>query len=149
VTENIPISVGGTFFYAFSELVWLYSIQAEVFALNNLLVALLLFLLLKFESTHSAEKFAYVYFGAAICGFGASHQHTISLFVIPIIAWSFLHQPQLLRPHHLVKLAIAFLIGLLPLLHLLFSANGQKLYSWGNTSTLDGFLTHFLRKEYG
>jgi hypothetical protein len=41
------------------------------------------------------------------------------------------------------------LLGLVPYAFLWTHVNYAPLGSWGNTGTLDGFITHFTRKEYG
>lgn len=70
--------------YAFSPLQWLYSVGAEVFALNNFFTALLMALTLEYavNPTHGN-----VIRGAFFCGLAMTNQHTIVLFEIPIILW--------------------------------------------------------------
>jgi hypothetical protein len=46
-------------------------------------------------------------------------------------------------------LALCGLVGLLPYLYIVFAALDPPLGSWGETATLDGFINHFMRKEYG
>ena len=66
------IAAGGAF--AFAPLVWLYAVQAEVFALNNLCNALLLFLLARFSRSPTLANGCA---GAWAIGLGMTNQHTI------------------------------------------------------------------------
>lgn len=50
----------------------------------------------------------------------------------------------------LLKLALAFSAGLLPYVYLPVSSYlSHARWTWGDQTTLRGFLTHFLREEYG
>ena len=51
---------------------------------------------------------------------------------------------------YLVKLSLYFSAGLLPYIYLPVSSYlNQARWTWGDQTTLLGFLTHFLREEYG
>lgn len=51
---------------------------------------------------------------------------------------------------HLLKLGLCFLAGLLPYLYLPASSYlNRARWTWGDQTTFQGFLTHFLREEYG
>lgn len=50
----------------------------------------------------------------------------------------------------LLKLTLAFSVGLLPYVYLPVSSYlNRARWTWGDQTTLRGFLTHFLREEYG
>lgn len=50
----------------------------------------------------------------------------------------------------LVKLSLYFSAGLLPYVYLPVSSYlNRARWTWGDQTTLLGFLTHFLREEYG
>lgn len=50
----------------------------------------------------------------------------------------------------LLKLGLCFAAGLLPYVYLPISSYlSQARWTWGDQTTLHGFLTHFLREEYG
>lgn len=50
----------------------------------------------------------------------------------------------------LLKLSLYFCVGLLPYVYLPVSSYlNQARWTWGDQTTLLGFLTHFLREEYG
>ena len=70
--------------YAFAPLQWLYSVGAEVFALNNFTASVLLLLVVQFGAAPSHGK---ALFGAFFCGLALGNQHTMVLFEVPVIAW--------------------------------------------------------------
>ncbi|NXS51593.1 TM260 protein, partial [Brachypteracias leptosomus] len=139
--------------FSFSRLTWQWSITAEVFSLNNLFVGLLMALTVHFEEASTAKERSKISkLGAFCCGLSLCNQHTIVLYVACIVPWVLL---QLLRkkelsPGHLLKLGLCFLAGLLPYLYLPASSYlNRARWTWGDQTTLQGFLTHFLREEYG
>ncbi len=64
--------------YSLSPLVWLYSVQAEVFAMNNMFASLLLYLIIRFNETRNP---AIAYLGAFAIGIGLTNQHTLLLCI--------------------------------------------------------------------
>ena len=135
--------------FSFSPLVWQYAVTAEVFPMNTMFSAMIIFLCTKF-AIEKKESIAVT--GSFICGLAICNQHTIVLFEIPCILWML----YLLRTNiwHdsslLIRLVRAFLIGLLPYIYLPLAArvspNGG---GWGDVKTFSGFVNHFIRKDYG
>lgn len=86
-----------------------------------------------------------------VAGLGASHHHTSVLITAPLIlhlAW--LHSKHGGSAWRAIAVAIPCgLVGMLPYAYLLIAARSVPKMAWGNTSDWDGFLTHFLRVEYG
>lgn len=131
--------------FAFSPLVWQYSATAEVFALNNLLCALMIRCAILYAKLRRPR---YTRWGALCCGLALSNQHTSILFVVPLVIWMLILLGN--RPLELARLGALFLIGLLPYAYLPLSAtNNPKPGSWGNVSTLRGFMHHLMRRDYG
>ena len=143
------IFTGGLF--AFSSLVWSYAVQAEVFPLNNLLVATLIYIFIRFaEAPQSKSAQRFVMTGALVTGLGLSNHHTFVIYAGPIALMTlYLGKKELFNPRTLAQLLGMFLAGLLPYLYLVVAPHGHPLVSWGDSSTWSGFLTHILRKEYG
>uniref|UniRef100_A0A8C4U5U7 Transmembrane protein 260 n=1 Tax=Falco tinnunculus TaxID=100819 RepID=A0A8C4U5U7_FALTI len=139
--------------FSFSRLTWQWSIAAEVFSLNNLFVGLLMALTAHFEEASTAKERSKISkFGAFCCGLSLCNQHTIVLYVACIVPWvlSRLFRKTELSLGHLLKLGLCFLAGLLPYLYLLASSYlNRARWTWGDQTTFQGFLTHFLREEYG
>ncbi|XP_026633897.1 transmembrane protein 260 isoform X3 [Microtus ochrogaster] len=139
--------------FSFSRLTWQWSIAAEVFSLNNLFVGLLMALTVRFEEAAAAkERSKIAVIGAFSCGLSLCNQHTIVLYVLCIVPWILfrLLKEKELAVSSLLRLALAFSAGLLPYVYLPVSSYlNRARWTWGDQTTLRGFLTHFLREEYG
>ncbi|KAM5241646.1 protein O-mannosyl-transferase TMEM260 isoform 3-T3 [Hipposideros larvatus] len=139
--------------FSFSRLTWQWSIAAEVFSLNNLFVGLLMALTVHFEEAATAkERSKIAKIGAFCCGLSLCNQHTIVLYVLCITPWILfrLLKERELSLGSLLKLSLYFSAGLLPYVYLPISSYiNQARWTWGDQTTLLGFLTHFLREEYG
>ncbi|XP_047623380.1 transmembrane protein 260 isoform X4 [Phacochoerus africanus] len=139
--------------FSFSRLTWQWSIAAEVFSLNNLFVGLLMALTVHFEeAATSQERSKIAKIGAFCCGLSLCNQHTIVLYVLCIIPWILfrLLKEKELSLGSLLNLSLFFTAGLLPYIYLPISSYlHQARWTWGDQTTLLGFLTHFLREEYG
>ncbi|XP_029422527.1 transmembrane protein 260 isoform X2 [Nannospalax galili] len=139
--------------FSFSRLTWQWSIAAEVFSLNNLFVGLLMALTVHFEEAATAkERSKIAHIGAFCCGLSLCNQHTVVVYVLCIVPWilfRFLKEKEL-SLGSLLKLVLAFSAGLLPYVYLPISSYlSHARWTWGDQTTLRGFLTHFLREEYG
>eukprot|EP01132_Coremiostelium_polycephalum_P003199 gene3199-4006_t len=151
-----------SYLFTFSPLIWMYQIQGEVFSLNNMFTALIIFMGVwysrvkiwenqRFNSSFwTTERIAYM--SAFVCGLGLTNQHTLILIVVPFAFWLMFiaGRDQLWTLNHITSLFYASLLGLSPYLYLfLIPKFHHVVYSWGHTETISGFITHFLRKEYG
>ncbi|KAN0015394.1 hypothetical protein ACTFIU_008125 [Dictyostelium citrinum] len=150
------------YMFTFSPLIWMYQIQGEVFSMNNMFVAMLMFLGVWYTRVRIFENERYntafwtseriAYLSAFSCAIGLANQHTLILIVIPFAFWLMFisGRDQLWSIKILSNLVFYTLIGLSPYLLLIITPKLNKVkYSWGNTSTLRGFIKHFLREEYG
>ncbi|XP_033260594.1 transmembrane protein 260 isoform X6 [Orcinus orca] len=139
--------------FSFSRLTWQWSIAAEVFSLNNLFVGLLMALTVHFEeATTAQERSKIAKIGAFCCGLSLCNQHTVVVYVLCIIPWILfrLLKEKELSLGSLLKLGLYLSAGLLPYVYLPISSyRHQARWTWGDQTTLLGFLTHFLREEYG
>lgn len=133
--------------FALSPVVWRYAICAEVFALNNLLCAMLLLLAVLYDER--AER-RWALAGAFVVGLGLSDHHTFVFTAAPMVAWALWRgRADLLRPRSLGLLALAAGAGLLPYAYLPIAARSGSPVSWGEAGTWSGFWTHVLRRDYG
>ncbi|XP_022426198.1 transmembrane protein 260 isoform X3 [Delphinapterus leucas] len=139
--------------FSFSRLTWQWSIAAEVFSLNNLFVGLLMALTVHFEEATTAQERSKISkIGAFCCGLSLCNQHTVVVYVLCIIPWILfrLLKEKELSLGSLLKLGLYLSAGLLPYVYLPISSYlHQARWTWGDQTTLLGFLTHFLREEYG
>lgn len=160
--------------FAFSSSAWKYALVAEVFALNNLMAAGLLYSLawvlddagiLDGGASETPGGPRPLYLAALLTGLIPAHQHTLLLLALPIGA---LMGGLLLLPEPAVrralpgfrrpltlgwseagKLAAVAALGLLPLLHLPLAASRVPALSWGDPSAPGGLLRLLLRMDFG
>jgi hypothetical protein len=147
LTGSRAAALAGAGMFAFSPLIWRYAVVAEVFALNNFFVVALLYLTLRFWQ-EPQERWAYA--GAFVFGLGMSNHHTLVLIGLPLagaILWRW--RATLLSVRPLLSIIGLFALGLLPYVYLFWAGAHGAVISWGETGTLDGFLWHFLRKDFG
>ncbi|EGG21538.1 transmembrane protein [Cavenderia fasciculata] len=150
------------YLFTFSPLIWCYQIQGEVFSINNLFVALIMLMSVWYvrvriyeDQVHNtsfwtSERIGYL--SAFVCGLGLTNQHTLVVIVAPFAFWLMLigGRDQFWTTKSLANMSLCALAGLSPYLYLFVSPRVNKVqYSWGNTATVSGFITHFLRQEYG
>ena len=150
--------------FAFSSLVWEYAIGAEVFALNNLFCAIIIYLTVSIiadssenRSSESSEylpigrtMFWYCLLGAFTCGLALSNQHSSALLIavaVPSVLVAISSRD--IGPSFLFLLSVSFVFGLLSYNYLMFASLHPKPGSWGDLGNIYGFLNHVLRREYG
>ncbi len=127
---------------------WQWSLEAEVFPLNNLLAAVLILLLVFWHEHPSRMR---VLIGAFfVAGLGLTNHQTIVLLG-PAFCFVLWRQRDILRarPQILLVGAAAFAIGLLPYGYVLWAAARHPAYSWGNVSSLDDLISLITRRSYG
>lgn len=73
--------------YAFSPLIWLYAIGAEVFSLNNLFAAATVYQTILISQSPAPARHKRILLGAFVSGLAMTNQHTIVLYQVPLIAW--------------------------------------------------------------
>lgn len=142
----IILSIG---MFSFSPLIWQYAITAEVFPLNTFFSALICMLVLYFARYKSLTI---TYLGSLMCGLAICNQHTIILYATPLICWKLylIHKEIFKNPYIILNLSILFFIGLLPYIGLpILAGMSPKQGSWGDVTSVQGFINHFIRKDYG
>lgn len=133
--------------FAFAPGVWMYAISAEVFALNNLFVAALLLIAVRYAEGQE-RKCAYA--GALVSGLALTNHQTALFVIAPLGVWMvWTGRRNLLRPRPLLTLILLLCAGLLPYLLLLQGARAGAVVSWGQTDTWRGLWAHVLRRDYG
>lgn len=133
--------------FAFAPGIWRYAICPEVFALDNLFVALLLLLAFLYRERKDVR---YARWGAFVFALGLCNHHTILFTAAPLAAWFFWSrraEPRSAR--QFASLVLAFGAGLVPYLYLPVEAARHSPVSWGVADTWTGFWAHVLRREYG
>lgn len=145
--SNVAGALAGIGF-GLCPVVWLFATQAEVFTLNNLFSAFLLYLSLKFFEKPS---FVIAAAGAFSSGLGLGNQHTLVIFAVPLCAavlivglWA-----GIIRFQRFLALATLFLLGFSVYIYMPLATIRSPYVSWGECHTWEGFQKHFLRVEYG
>jgi hypothetical protein len=129
-----------------NSVVWLHATSAEVFGLNAMFVALACLLWLCVERT-AARRFVFAL--CAACGLAMCNHHTFVFVGAPLVLRSFwVARRELGVGGVALACAIGFL-GLLPYAYLALASSSRAAVSWGDENSLDGFLTHVLRRNYG
>ncbi|XP_060557049.1 protein O-mannosyl-transferase TMEM260-like isoform X2 [Ruditapes philippinarum] len=151
-TRSIGLCIIGATMWSFNELTWTWSTTTEVFSLNNLCIACLLYLMVQFESTDTHRKCKVAYMGSFMCGISLCNQHTSVVYVAVIAVWV-LYELIIIKEltvKVLLFVSFSFLFGLVPYIYLpLSSWFHSARYTWGNQSSIEGFMKHLLRQEYG
>ena len=146
-TRNVSAGIFAGGLFAFSPLVWRYSIQAEVFALNNLFVAILVLLLVSHEIDRKESTLGWFFFAF---GLGLTNHHTLLFVGVPFAIWMLYRAPRTaLAWPRILRLPALGAAGLLPYLYLFVSPADHPSTTWGATSSPSGFIEHLLRKQYG
>jgi hypothetical protein len=144
--SNVAGALAGIGF-GLCPVVWLFATQAEVFTLNNLFSAVLLYLSLKFFEKPS---FPVAAAGAFSSGLGLGNQHTLVIYAVPLCA-AVLFVGLWTGDIHLKRffaLAGLFLLGFSVYIYMPLATIRSPYVSWGECHTWEGFQKHFLRKEY-
>ncbi|XP_052768549.1 transmembrane protein 260-like isoform X2 [Mya arenaria] len=151
-TCSVSSAVFGSSVWSFGSLAWTWAGQTEVFSLNNLFVAALLYLLVTFQQAASHIRVKVACTGALVSGLALCNQHTVVVYVAVIAVWVLteLARDKVLSLVTLVQVGVSFLCGLVPYIYLpLASTYSPARWTWGDQSSLWGFITHVLRREYG
>ncbi len=137
--------------FAFSPLVWPYAVTAEVFALNNLFTAALLWLSTLASATESDTRRAGLLTAmAGVFALGLANHYVLLLLAGPaLVLQAFVVERRILTGQLMLRLAVASIVGLVPYAYLLIAPHFESPITWGDTGTLRGFLDHVLRREYG
>lgn len=144
-------AIFGVLIFGLQKLVVKWSINAEVFPINNLCIALMAFYSLEKNDENRVK------YGAFFSGLALTNQHTsvIYFLVYVILDLKFLWTS---KPGFCGKIVYWAQIGLtmaiplsiylyLPISSFLFS--DSRRYNWGEHESISGILTHVLRAEYG
>jgi hypothetical protein len=145
------VALAAALTFAFSARLWLQSNHDKPYPLIAFIAAIVYYLLLRWRDSYrlGAERPAYVYVGAFLCGLATGAHQTIVLMV-PAYAYLIISMNWriVLRVRDLL-LALAFgLLGFGINLYLPIRASRTPLLNWGDPQSLSQFLWHFLRKGY-
>lgn len=148
ITSLSPIAAA--LIFAFSPIAWQYSVTAEVFALHSFFVSAIVHTAVRY-AVHQTDRLTYL--GATLCGAALTNQHTAILVDIPVAIWvvyksNLLHRS---RRSVLFKAALSFLVPIIIFYATMpyFAINRPHRGSWGDVTSIGGFVHHLLRRDYG
>lgn len=139
-------SVIAALILALNPLFWSWSLIAEVFPLNNLLAALLIYLLVIWND--DSQRVGTLVGAAFIAGLALTNLHTIVLLGPAVCFLLWRHRAILLaRPRIVIVCAAAFLVGLVPYAYVPWAAAHHPAHNWGGVSSFSDFITLVTRHE--
>jgi hypothetical protein len=148
LTESRAAAVTAGLALAFTPLFWRWSLQMETFPLNNLLAALIVYLLVRWHQDPEHRNFL---FGAALVfGLGLANQQTVVLLA-PAIVWIlWLNRASLKRhPGTIGYALLAIVVGLVPYIYVPLAAMSHSPTNWDYVHSFSAFMRLLLRKDYG
>jgi hypothetical protein len=137
--ENKPIAIGSMLLLAFSRIFWKYSLLPDVFILNALIAAAILFLY--FKDDGKVQRTLWIPF----LFFLGLTNHLTLVFLFPIVDIILIRRNE-------KKLYLSILLGLIAFVSLYWSLvlmRPSELSSWGNVVDFEGLIHHILRTDYG
>jgi hypothetical protein len=164
----IPVAglVAGSGLLGVSNVFWLYSTVAEVFALNNLFAAITLVFMMEWVRQPGRNK--YLFLSGLFAGLAMTNQVSFVLFMPGLLTLLFggiLRWRRQVRsgiiPHKSKKadpgwrlLDVGttlglFLLGLLPYIYLPIAARNNPPLNWGNPVDFNSFWHVVMRSDYG
>ncbi len=132
--------------YGFSTLIWRYALVTEVFALNQLLLSVFLYLTLALSRTKLPRYFLFM---SLVTGLGLAHHHTFIFVALPLLIWAGLFLQRKINSLIMLKASMMFILGLSPYALLFIFGNNWTLLSWGGVQDLADLFHHILRLDYG
>jgi len=133
---------------AFNPLFWSWSLVIEAFPLNNLLAALMVYLLVVWNER--PDRPAPLVAAAFVGGLGLANHQTIALLAPAVSYLLWRHRAILFdRPWVIGACTGAVLVGLLPYAYLPWAAAQRPPWSWAAISSVGDLVDHFLRRSYG
>lgn len=133
--------------WVFGRWSWSQSVITEVYSLNSLFTAAVLWCGLRW---YCLRRLRYLMYASLLLGLGMTNHHVIALVGLAMTIWILTLAPGLLRRVRLIAVCVAlFLAGLLPYVYLPVRAAASPSMNWGDPSTLDRFWAHVSRRQYG
>lgn len=135
------VALGGQYVF------FLYSVTAEVFALFDLFVVSLFYILVRWEQEHSIRLLTIFFF---LLGLSLTHHHVI-MFLFPGFAYFLYAHRKMIRRSwpFLLRYLCSFALGLSPLLYIPIAAHGNSIINWDRAVDLQAFIRLVTRADYG
>lgn len=133
---------------ALDPLFWSWSLVPEVFPLNNLLAALMIYLLVIWHE--QPQHYGFLAAASLVAGLALTNHHTIVLLG-PAVCFLLWHRRAVLlaRPQIILICAATFILGLLPYAYVPWASARHPIYNWGEVSSWSDLFALITRQSYG
>jgi hypothetical protein len=143
-----PPAAAAALVLGLSTLFWEWSLAAEVFSLNNLLAAALIYFLVRWRD--EPGRGVWVAAAALTTGLALSNQLTIVLLAPAVLTVLWSRRAALsARAALLLGCALAILVGLLPYAYIPWAAARRPMLNWGAVASPGELVDFVLRRAYG
>ncbi|MGD9140667.1 MAG: tetratricopeptide repeat protein [bacterium] len=139
------IAAGVTLALAVKEIFWLQAVEAEVYAMGALLTVLLFYI--AFMGKKWGDR-AFVLL-AFVGGVSVSHHTALVYAFVAALLLMLLGSRRLPGPGALLMGVFMLLLGASLWIYIPVRASQHPPLTWGETQTLDGFVSHVLGRRYG
>ncbi len=148
LTKSRAAAVVAALALAVNPLFWSWSLAAEVFSLNNLLVSVSIYLLVLWYEEPDRNR---LLFGVCLFAGLAVGHHQSSVLLFPAYAFVLWEKRTVWqsRPSIIAICALCFAVGFLPYVYILWAARRHPVFSWGDVSSVRDLLRMIMRKSYG
>ena len=141
-------SIAAAMILALNPVFWAWSSVAEVFPLNNLLAALLIYLLVIWND--DPQRYSALVAAPFMAGLALTNHQTIVLLGPAVCFLLWRHRAVLLaRPRIVIICATVFLVGLVPYAYLPWAAARNPVLNYGGISSFSDLIAHMARQNYG
>ncbi len=157
LTRRVMVALAGALALAFSRYFWHYAEVAEVFPLNDLLAAILTFILILIyqraennQEQVDARTIRLFWLLSFVYGLAFTNHHTIVLLGPAVLVFLWLSSRGVFRYGKVLGIAsIFFIAGFSFYFYSPIAALSKPLINWDNPVTLNNFLRLLTRADYG
>ena len=133
---------------AVDPIFWEWSLEAEVFPLNNVLAAILVLLVVIWNEQRT--RLGVLVAAFFVAGLALTNHQTIVLLAPALFFVMWLRRAVLFEhPGVLLLSIVAFAAGLTPYAYILWAAAHHPVYNWGNVSSVHDLIGLITRRSYG
>ena len=148
LSRNRAASVAAAALLATVPLFWRWSLAAEAFPLNNLLVSVVIYCLVRWHEQPDRPRFLVA--AAFVSGLALSNHMTIVLLGPAILYVVWRHRQALFAEPRVIALcAGVLLLGLLPYAYILWAASKHPYLNTGGVSSISSLISLVTRADYG
>ena len=147
--DKIAVIIISSFFIAFNATFWQLSVSIEVYSLQALLFALIIFFAVRLYSSEKPALKDFLYL-SALTAFGFTN-HMTTLLLVPGLLYLFFAKLGFTKEtvkKGLLMLSVFFGIVITVYSYLLIRSSQNPLLNWGNPYNIENFIRHVSGKQY-